>query len=676
MIYCVIAFVFVMYLELLGRAFLSLMNKELDLFGFPVGFILLFASTYIGTSILTAMDCSFYIVLLIYVIIIILSFIVICIQFNKTDFTVDYKNWTVLLFVTAILLYFSYNTSLGDLNGFDTTHYLNMVTTNMGIDKLNSKHVLYGIATNESSYGFEYKFQTYYYFISAMMYVLEIITSKIGIYFYASTAFVWVFQIIFDLLFSSLVLIALNKHFKNKHFIYIFFIILFVFCYGKMYFNNVFGFYGNSIRTIIVSYGILYCFEYLNNKQTSCKILFLLSLLCACSLSSTAVFNVFFMLFALFFVFQNENKLYKEYGIIIFYPCINLLTILTNNIVLSIILSLILSIVLYLTNDLLNSISSNKYFKPIILIISFILTFSLSYLVTRNVFDFTAFFYNLSERADMTLDYFDYSLGWNNIRFYKLLSLLLLLLSIIWVKHHAFVKYALVLILVFFNPFCCSILNRINIVYYRSYELILNPYTIIFMSYLINTKIKNKNIFNLISITLFAVLLCCANFTKTLYWHESFEPKENYNNIYKMSNNEIDIIKELENDINYKNMQNPKIVTTNILTQSYIPKGEYFFGRNMINNENWNSWEYQIYAMFYPSMYYGDESQPENADYDNMCLYIKKSNIDYIVQDKNKDYYDKNRDVWYSMVYKINECGVYPFYENDDYALYYFGEQQ
>ena len=80
--------------------------------------------------------------------------------------------------------------------------------------------------------------------------------------------------------------------------------------------------------------------------------------------------------------------------------------------------------------------------------------------------------------------------------------------------------------------------------------------------------------------------------------------------------------------------------------------------------------------MFYPSMYYGDESQPENADYDNMCLYIKKSNIDYIVQDKNKDYYDKNRDVWYSMVYKINECGVYPFYENDDYALYYFGEQQ
>ena len=61
-----------------------------------------------------------------------------------------------------------------------------------------------------------------------------------------------------------------------------------------------------------------------------------------------------------------------------------------------------------------------------------------------------------------------------------------------------------------------------------------------------------------------------------------------------------------------------------------------------------------------------------NPDYGHMCEYINEAEVDFIVQDKSIEYYDEKEDIYYSLTYKIDECGTYPIYENDDYALYMF----
>ena len=65
-------------------------------------------------------------------------------------------------------------------------------------------------------------------------------------------------------------------------------------------------------------------------------------------------------------------------------------------------------------------------------------------------------------------------------------------------------------------------------------------------------------------------------------------------------------------------------------------------------------------------------AQPDNPDYGHMCEYINEAEVDFIVQDKSIEYYDEKEDIYYSLTYKIDECGTYPIYENDDYALYMF----
>ena len=53
-----------------------------------------------------------------------------------------------------------------------------------------------------------------------------------------------------------------------------------------------------------------------------------------------------------------------------------------------------------------------------------------------------------------------------------------------------------------------------------------------------------------------------------------------------------------------------------------------------------------------------------------MCEYISNNRYELIVQDKNAVYYDEDSDTYYSITYLIDECGSYPIYQNDNFAVY------
>lgn len=672
MSYFILAFLFIVYLELIGRAMVARLKREIGLFSFPIGFIALLSSSYITTSILSALNCSFYLIFTINIVIVFLFTLLFIKEFRRIDFSFSTMHVVMMLIMVLALLYYSYNTTLGELNGFDTTHYLNLVTNNIGIDRLNSKNVLYGNIVDGSAYSYQYTFQSYYYFASSILYLVGKFMTLFKIEFYYATAFIWIFQVLFFALLSDLILESLNKLFNKEYIIYLFIFIMFILGYGRQYYNSVFGFYGNTLRTVVVGFALMYLVEYFRTGDIDDKYLFYSSLLCACSLSSSGVFILFFVLYALSFIDIFDEDTCKEYAGVIFVPLVNLLTVITGNLLISITISSVACFSLYLFRVFFKYLLNIKYVKLIVIVLSIIVMVFLSYKVTNNIFDFSAFFNNNCERYDMTLDYFSYNLGYKIIKIFKFISISMLFVCLVLRRDDKYIQLSWILILVLFNPFCCSILNQINVVYYRAHEIILNPYTFIYLLYMIRNLNKNKVLFSIVVVILCIYSFKYSDYKRPLYYHDSYKPQENYNRIYKMNNNQIEIIRNIKDNYIYNNISTPRIVSTNLLTQSMIPNGIYYFGRDLKINKDWEESEYQMFAMFYPVNYYGDERAPSDVDYDHMCKYINASDIDYLVVDKNVHYYNIERELWYPLNYKVDECGTYAYYENDDYSLYYY----
>ena len=346
--------------------------------------------------------------------------------------------------------------------------------------------------------------------------------------------------------------------------------------------------------------------------------------------------------------------------------------IIKTTVIVAVIISLLFNGSIYFFNDSLYKIFSYKHILKITLFLSCALTFFLSLSVTHNIFDFSAFFNNYNEIYDMTLDYFDFSYDYPALKIYKILVVVTFALTLLKIKKEKLVQIFFILVLVFFNPFCCAYLNKINVVYYRAYDLIINPFTLIYVYYILLELIKNHYVKTTVTIVLSLLFINKINFKTPDYYHEDFIPKEGYNHLAKMQNVDFDAIREVKSIILDEGIENPKIISPNLLTQAFIPEGIYYYGRCYPTNARWSNSEKEIYGIFWPVLHFGDARQPENPDYDNMCEYIDDAKIDFIVQPKNVEYFDEEQNIWYSLTYVIDRCGQYAFYENDDLAVYYY----
>ena len=65
MVYFIAAALFIAYLEIFGRAVLSILHKDHLLFSFGIGWITWLSTAYVLTSLLTAANCSFRLILII-----------------------------------------------------------------------------------------------------------------------------------------------------------------------------------------------------------------------------------------------------------------------------------------------------------------------------------------------------------------------------------------------------------------------------------------------------------------------------------------------------------------------------------------------------------------------------------------------------------------------------------
>lgn len=415
------------FFELVGRYILSILKIEKFNCCFGIGIISFLAYSYITTFLITSTNGSFYIVSIIYSLFFIIFSILIIRYRKKISFKINIVNILVLIVFVFVMLLYAYNTTLGSLDGFDSTFYLNFVTSNIKSNHMNYYYIKSSL--EQSLVAKTYTFQTYYYVASYITYIFSNIINVFHKTYYQTT-FIWIFQILFNSLFYSLIVNSISILINKKNRLTVFIImIFFLFVYGRVYYYNVYGFYGNTYRIITTGYSTLLLYLLTKKeKDYGLMTLFMISLLGSASVSSSSLFINIFILFGAYFILCNKyDDILKCYSIPLFFILTNLLsTSLGTSIIVSILVSLAISVSLFIFGNRLNEILSKKKILIAILSLSIAFMFISSLLVTRNPFDFSVFLSNHSEKADMTINYFN--LG--SMRNYLLLKLLILYLII------------------------------------------------------------------------------------------------------------------------------------------------------------------------------------------------------------------------------------------------------
>ena len=667
-LYFLIALLFIGYCELFGRTISYKLNIKFKSFYFSIGLISLLAIFFFFTSIFTGTNCSFYLILLFFILLTVFSFYLIIKNINKMDQHVSGSSLIFIIIFVLFALYYTYNTTFGDINGFDTTFYLNMFAGNMGGHKLNSIHYVWG-NVEPGVVNRMYAFQSYYYYADCLYFFIAKWFNLLHINFYPTLSFVWTFQIVF---FASIATIITEtiQHFSNKKQLLLTSIGILMFFYVRYQFNSVYGFFGNTLKAISLSYASLLLYLYFKDYNKSYLYLFYGSLLTTCAFTSTGSFiSILFLFAAFFFIYEHNNNYVKECSIIIFPVFVDILTVATYKTIIGIPLSTIICLILFFFGNKLSKLIYGN--KKVVLVLLTICMFIASRFFSNGLFDFSGFFSRIGTTYDMVLYFFNFSIkkGFSASNVYIIICDLLVLLNLIFKRNDKMMTIAWILIICFFNPFCCNFLSKVNTVYYRAYEIILNPFTIIYMTNNIFEMIDNKTINYSISIIVLLVIAYTANLSKPMYYHESYVPSKDYNGFYRMDNDEIDVINELK--VYCLDKENPRIITPNLLTQSMLQKGTYIFGRSLQINPEWSDAEKELYSIFYPAIYYNDPDQPANPDYDNYEHYLKKADIDYVVVDKSLMHYYPEEDNYYGLYYYLLRIGrdINVLYDNNSYLI-------
>lgn len=661
MYYLFLAFPLLIYFELLGRLFFFYIKKEKLEFNFIIGFCLLIAFLYlVGWPISVYGLASIYYVILVSLFIIV-SIILIVKNFKKIDMKINIKLWILFVIFLLIAIYISYNRTLGEPHGFDALFYINYIGYNVDTPMLNGVNPLFGTFPNTYyDKTITYAFQSYNYFVPAFIYIVKKIGSLVGLVIETLPTYVWTFQIILSSFFiGSSIEVIRHINSKSKLFNIASFILLVLFM-GNFYHNNCFGFIGCNYRMPIHTISTIYLFDYLKNRDKKDLLIFMLLMISMCGFSSTGTFAFIFILFALFFVLiDSEDNLLKYYSIALLIPIFNILVIQFNSSIITLVLSVVICGIAYIINNPLTKLFRIHKIKILsVICISVALILISQILYTRDISPVHFFFENYSEYADMSWDYFDFK----DLRHW-IFNLIVLIPMIIYIfknKRKNISMIIIILVLTVFNPLSANFMNTINWVYYRTYDLIINQYTIIYFLYYIYTIVKQKTIYNWI---LLSLSCCLAIIQIPRYYHYQFKPSDDYNPIYKIEQKELDLIWNIKNLIKEYNIKNPKIINPTFYMNTFIDNSSYLIGKEK------NDWHYHdndtinLYKIVFPEDGYENFKPADEPDYDNLTTYLNNLDYDIFIVDYEKYITYKGE---YQSLSKVLESEGY--IKNDKYS--------
>ena len=146
---------------------------------------------------------------------------------------------------------------------------------------------------------------------------------------------------------------------------------------------------------------------------------------------------------------------------------------------------------------------------------------------------------------------------------------------------------------------------------------------------------------------------------------EGFDKSEDYNELLKMDNDTADTLLFLKSYITQNDIRDAKVISSIYQIRTEFPYLKTLYNRGKQFNGVEKDWD--LYAIFYPEDYYGDEYGFKDVDYNKVNQLLEESDYKLLILSKNKIIYEN--DVYLPLTYKIEEVFI-PLYDNDSYTVY------
>lgn len=652
--YLLFAFPLFFYYELLGRAILAAFKKPALEISFGVGLVTMMAVLYVLGWPLSAFGAPSIAYVTLVLLVFLLGAYLIFKYRSKLIWHFDLKLWLIFGLLLAFEIYMSMTRTLGEPHGFDAVYYINYLSSNVDTPQLNMVNPLFGTSPNTFETRITYYFQSFNYFIPALVYILQKLFGLLGKTVDFLPTYVWTFQILLHMLFISVSLLAIRELKINNKLLKAALICLLILFLNNLYYNNAYGFIGNSYRMSIHALATLFLFRYFKEADRTYFSLFLLMMVGLCGFSSTGTFALIFVLYALFFwQFDKEPQLFKYDACALVVPCINILCVKFGVEWTIALATIALFVLIYLLNDKLLQLFQWRALRIAALVAIPLFTIAMSLFVTTKPSLFYGFLNNYSEFQDMSWDYFSF----HDYRHWIFNLLVLLPLGFYIIKNpkQPFAIMALVLIFTVFNPLGANFMNTINWVYYRTYDLLINQFTLAFLLSYIVEKISYQKAASMVVLVL-AIIMAVTEIPR--YYHEEFKPDDDYNAIYKIQNSELEMINNVRQLIADKGLKQPKIINSTFYMNSFISDGIYLIGKEKrFNVDHFEQSLYDLYTIVCPRDGWDNFVPKDEPMYDILLRLLKESDYDILVAEYG--YYIPYRGKYMSIVEAITSDGTY-----------------
>lgn len=675
------SFLFVLSFIGLGSFINQKLNLKLNqLFYYPIGYFTLlgFIQFLIYPWVQLRLPSQFLFIIILVLMIFSLGLGLLYLWKNKFNIKVILTFLIGFIFVGWIGYLMSRQT-LGQ-NSFDYTYYLSMVAHNANSSTLGWTDFGTGLPI---ALNIQYDFQSYYTLGSFLLFAFEPIQRLLSpnLFMITSGLYIWVFSILFYTLEFTL-FVGLAVHFKKlKSLAFVVGALIFLGFFSATYYNLTFAFFGNTIRTWIVTFLLFEIVRRYDEQDFSLKSHVWMMLLSSAliAVSSTGFFLGFMLLVAyvlLLFFRQEHIKFYISRILIIILPTFvfALYYMLIPSALVLVILVLFYGgiwLLTYLKGNVQAIILNIVKWSLWIGFPTVILVYSLSQIIKGGSI-YPSFFQD--HRAyDMVWYYFnieDNFKGFLNSLFF--ISLILFLIK----SKSSLREVLIVLIILFINPISVYFVHKFlaSVVYYRSYELIFNPFTVFMFVIGIESLIQSRFLVNrILFASLIVFLVPNVLLHSFYYYHDSFIPNDTYNTLYKLDNSQIEPLSVLKTKVLLENYKEAKVVSQIETVLSHVPNVINILNNDVIRGIDKFSIrpeESKLLNIFIVRDFIGQEIFDKEPDYENTCNYLIDEKVDFVIVDKNQFYV--NEDGSFTPLYfKVRDCST-QIYENENYLIYQF----
>lgn len=590
------------------------------------------------------------------------------------------KAFVIFILLVLFFIVLSLRYTLGEEMG-DVVYIFNVIQKPLVSDYLNTYNLNTGYISNDILYTGTKEGIGYYFFFSTLSFIVNSVSDVINIIYippYLITT--WVANILFYI-FSSALIISVIERFdfihKKEKFYLLFWLGIFI---GSYYYNITYPLIVVTMAVLNIAYLALELSEYFYTFSRKGLIRVFILTFSLYAYGATGAMFLAISSFAIVVIsLINKNKHafiqipFFLIPIILYIYAQELFVGYLSYILLFYIITLVLCIVAYNAEKIQRFIY--KIF-PLTLALLFIgiLVYSFNAFAPNYIDNWSAFF-KYQGQFDRTQDYFNLSkesLILHNIPHY------ILLIALIYNQRTRKVgQYILVMSIFFINPFVreftIKFISRID-VYNRIFFLIFNVGTIgLGVVALLDIKVKSIRFGRIILLFITLMLVPQTIDQVTGFAYPTYEPDEqDYNPIYKMSNNQIEILEKMRQIVVIEKMNNPLIISQIWGTAYYAPEfvtlgynvNQQRYGPTIIGKE--------LYEIFYSLAIPGDIGPKlERETVVKTCDLLIERSIDFVIFDKKSQLYDSEIGDYMKTEWYIQDCADRVM-QNDRYSLYRF----